>query len=172
MSLPLLNIKDFKKYSEARRQFMGTMGCEESCRDPLSEFAERIVCLRLNGKLAESRTQKGYDLTSGDNRRVQVKHLSNPEGKWRNEHRVSFPDDLINCAEDYALVFFEGLCIKNIILFPKEGLGDVCSKLKKKHSNQESVLQLTQLNYKALCDDNVGFEQLGVKYLAVPGGDG
>src|SRR6266446_4507418 len=90
----------FRAYSEARRQFLRTIGCDDSCRDPLSEFAERLVCQQLGGALADSRVQKGYDLITADERRVQVKYLANPVGAWRNGHAVILSEEM----DDYAVV--------------------------------------------------------------------
>ena len=112
----------YRTYSEARRQFLRTLGCDDSCRDPLSEFAERLVCQQLGGTLATSRVQKGYDLITPDGRRVQVKYLANPSGPWRNGHAVAFNDQM----DDYAVVFFEGLDVRAILLFRRETLAGVC----------------------------------------------
>lgn len=149
----------FRAYSEARRQFLRTLGCDESCRDPLSEFAERLVCQQLGGTLANSRVQKGYDLTTPDGRRVQVKYLANPAGGWRNEHPVIFSEDM----DDYAVVFFEGLDVRVIIVFQRETLGEVCAALRKRHPNQERVLLLTQANLNTLVGRAEEFEQFGVR---------
>src|SRR5437764_6855463 len=89
----------FRAYSEARRQFLRAIGCEDSCRDPLAEFAERLVCQQLGGTLASSRVQKGHDLVTPDGRRVQVKYLANPTGTWRNGHFVDLPGGV----DDYAV---------------------------------------------------------------------
>ena len=151
----------FRAYSEARRQFLRTLGCNESCRDPLSEFAERLVCQQLGGTLANSRVQKGYDLTTTDGRRVQVKYLANPTGGWRNEHPVIFSDDM----DDYAVVFFEGLDVRAILIFQRETLGEVCATLKKRHPNQERVLLLTQANFITLVSRSEEFERFGVRSL-------
>ena len=40
----------YRAYSEVRRQFLRTLGCDDSCRDPLSEFAERLNSCSQTGK--------------------------------------------------------------------------------------------------------------------------
>ena len=82
----------YRTYSEARRQFLRTLGCDDSCRDPLSEFAERLVNQQLGGTLATSRVQKGYDLETPDGRRVQVKYLANPPGIWPTATLLTSPE--------------------------------------------------------------------------------
>jgi len=148
----------FRAYSEARRQFLKTLGCHDSYRDPLSEFAERLVCQQLGGTMAGSRVQKGYDLVTPDGRRVQVKYLANPSGPWRNGHAVMFSGEM----DDYAVVFFEGPEVRAIIVFRRETLGSVCLELKKRHPNQDSVLQLTQADFNKLILDQKLFAKLGV----------
>jgi len=149
----------FAAYAEARRQFLRALGCDESCRDPFSEFAERLVCQQLGGRLADSRVQKGYDLTTPDGRRVQVKYLANPPGAWRNEHVVSFNGE----TDDYALVFFEGFDVLGMVVFPRETIAAVCATLKKRHPNQENVLQLTRANFKSIIGRVEEFERLGIR---------
>ncbi len=157
--MPQLLIEEylFQAYSDARRRFLAAIGCDSSCRDPLAEFAERIIAKQLDGVLAESRVQPGYDLTTPDNRRVQVKYLANPAGRWRNEHIISFAAE----TDDYAIVFFEAFEVCSAIVFRRETIGLVCNALKKRHPNQEASLQLTQKNYKAIVQDPKRFEALG-----------
>ena len=148
----------YRAYSEARRQFLRTLGCDDSCRDPLSEFAERLVNQQLGGTLATSRVQKGYDLVTPDGRRVQVKYLANPSGIWRNGHAVVFSGE----TDDYAVVFFEGFDVRAIILFRRESLAGVCAALKKRHPDQERVLQLGQANFNKIVGNPGAFEEYGV----------
>jgi hypothetical protein len=147
-----------RTYSEARRQFLRSIGCNDSCRDPLSEFAERLVCQQLNGTLANSRVQKGHDLVTPEGRRLQVKYLANPMGRWRNEHVVTFSDEL----DDYAIVFYEGLEVRAIIVFRRETLGAVCAALQKRHGGQERTLQLTQVDFNRLIGAPEKFEKYSV----------
>lgn len=153
-----VEISLFRAYSDARRAFLQSLGCEDSCRDPLSEFSERLVRDQLGGTLAASRVQKGYDLTTPDGRRVQVKYLANPSGAWRNGHTVSFTAE----TDSYAVVFFEGLDIQAIIVFSRETLSEVCAALKKRHPDQEKCLQLGQTNFKKIIGDQELFAKLGV----------
>jgi hypothetical protein len=148
----------FRAYSEARRQFLRTIGCNDSCRDPLSEFAERLVCQQLGGTLASSRVQRGYDLVTPAGRRVQVKYLANPVGPWRNGNAVVFSGEMDDCA----VVFFEGLDVRAIVVFRRETLGAVCAALRKRHPNQETVLQLTKADFDSLVSAPDDFEKLGV----------
>ena len=148
-------------YSEARRQFLRAIGCDDSCRDPLSEFAERLVCQQLNGTLASSRVQKGYDLVTPDDRRVQVKYLANPTGTWRNGHLVDFSGGV----DDYAVVFFVGLDIRAIIVFRRETIAEVCAALKKRHPNQDRTLQLGQADFNKIISNPEVFERLAACFL-------
>lgn len=158
--MPALSVDTslYRAYSEARRQFLRTLGCDDSCRDPLSEFAERLANQQLGGTLATSRVQQGYDLVTPDGRRVQVKYLANPPGVWRNGHAVSFSGEV----DDYAVVFFEGFDVRAIILFRRETLAGVCAALKKRHPEQDRVLQLGQANFKKIVSDPEAFEAHGV----------
>ena len=122
-----------------------------------------MVHRQIGGVLADSGVQKGYDLVCPSGRRVQVKYLANPAGRWRNEHTITFSSE----TDDYGLVFFEGFELSGILVFPRETLGAICAALKKKHPNQEHVLQFTQVNFKRILSSQAEFEQLGVK-LFVP----
>jgi hypothetical protein len=149
----------FLAYSNARRQFLQSIGCEDSCRDPLAEFAERLVHQQLGGTLADSRVQKGFDLICPSGRRVQVKYLANPLGRWRNEHIIAFSDE----TDDYALLILEAFDIRALLVFRRETLGHVCAALKKKHPNQAEVLQFTQVNFNQIISRSDEFERLGVR---------
>lgn len=159
MAKPLADTTLFRRYSQARREFLDAIGCNGSCRDPLAEFAERLVHAQIGGTLATSRVQKGHDLVSPNGRRVQVKYLANPSGVWRNGHWVLFNQGI----DDYAVVFFEDMNVRAIVLFPKETILQVCSRLKKRHPRQEESLQITQANFKTLINDSAHFEDLGVQ---------
>lgn len=149
----------FRRYREARRLFLAALDID-SCRDPLAEFAERIVCQQIGGRLAESRVQPGYDLTSPDGRRVQVKYLANPAGKWRNEHDVRFSKDV----DDYAVVFFEDLELRAIFLFRRDTFDQVAAALaKRKYANPERGLTLTQKNFQDILRRGDEFERSGVR---------
>jgi hypothetical protein len=65
------------------------MGVPRSCRDPLSEFAELLVARFVDGKLADNRVQKDWDVREADGSRIQVKYLANPStGGWRIDGSV------------------------------------------------------------------------------------
>ena len=81
-------IRALRAYRDARQEFLAALGCTGSNRDPFAEFSERIAHAVLGGSLAASRTQKGWDLRDPGNRRVQVRYLANPEGRWMTSRRV------------------------------------------------------------------------------------
>lgn len=150
-------------YRLSRRAFLGTLGCDGSNRDPLAEFSEHLVAALLGGQLAHSRVQKGFDLTTPDGGRVQVRYLANPRNRWVNEHLVDFRGD----CDRYALVAFEDLEPRAVVVFSKETIGDVCRVLGKRHSHQSSYLQLTQRNFTHLLKERARFGTLGVEVYDV-----
>lgn len=126
------------------------LGCAGSNRDPFSEFAERMAVAALGGTLAASRTQKGWDFIDPDGHRVQVRYLANPSVPWVNGHVVDFRG---GGCDRYALVVFEALDARSLIVFDHAYLADVGHALGKRHPDQEDVLQLGQANYLALIAD-------------------
>ena len=82
-----------RTYRDARATFLRGLGCDTSNRDPFAEFSERLVAGLLDAELAASRVQKGYDVTTRDGDRVQVRYLANPGDRWVNEHLVDFRAD-------------------------------------------------------------------------------
>lgn len=136
----------FDEYRAARLKLLTELDCASSNRDPMAEFSERLVARLLDGALATSRVQPGYDLTTPTGERVQVKYLANPAAGWINEHHVHFghPD-----CDSYALVFFEDLLPIAVTVFPRGRIAEVCSALGKRHPNQEFTLQLTQRKFPA-----------------------
>lgn len=147
------------RYTSARRQFLATMGCETSCRDPLAEFSERIVAELLKATAASSRVQRGYDLVCPRGNRIQVKYLANPcVDRWINEHHLVFTAEM----DQYALVIFEHFELSAVLLFERTSLGRVCQLIGKRHPNQEHTLQLTRQNYRMLVDRQEEFSSLGV----------
>lgn len=146
-------------YAAARRQLLQVIECSQSCRDPLAEFSERIVLEILSATAAPSRVQRGYDLTCPLGRRVQVKYLANPTpDQWVNEHAVTFTDEI----DLYALVIFEQFELVAVLFFPREGMKQVCERLKKRHPNQDRTLQLTQRNCRELLQNIDRFGDVGV----------
>ena len=148
----------YQSYAAARARFLAGLDLAVSCRDPLSEFSERLTAVLLGAQIAPSRVQKGYDLIKPDGRRVQVKYLSNPEGRWVNEHHIHLTD----LADEYALVIFVALRLQSVLIFQLETLGQVCARLQKRHPEQDTTLQLTHRNIRAILADPAGFTPLGV----------
>lgn len=149
-------------YRAARDEFLAALDCTGSNRDPFSEFAERVALAALGGTLATSRTQKGWDLMDPEGRRVQVRYLANPIGPWVNGHLIDFRGD--GC-DRYALVIFEGLDAKSMLVFDQSQMAGICALLSKRHPNQEHTLQLGQANYRAIMNDPQLFAGLGVQVL-------
>lgn len=149
----------FQIYSNSRKLLLEQLGIPNSCRDPFAEFSEILVANLLYATIADSRVQKDYDLIRPDGRFVQVKYLSNPTGKWINEHTIIFPDSI----QEYALVIFEALQVKAVLVFSKDTIGRVCTIFNKKHKNQERTLQLTKANYLSVISEKSRFEELGLE---------
>jgi hypothetical protein len=154
-------VASLRTYRAARQEFLAFLGCKESNRDPLAEFAERIAQAVLGGELATSRVQKGHDLVIETGETVQVKYLANPEGTWVNEHPVDFRGG----CDRYALLIVEALDAKALVVFSREGLAGVCSELGKRHPNQDLTLQFTQANYRAIATRPARFEPFGVTFV-------
>ena len=145
-------------YRHARATGLQALGCDTSNRDPFAEFSEHLVAGLLDAELAASRVQKGYDVTTPDGDRVQVRYLANPGGRWVSEHLVDFRAD----CDRYALVVFEAFDPRSVVVFNHSTLPDVCAALGERHPNQDVVLQLTQRNYRQLLADHREFARLGV----------
>jgi hypothetical protein len=152
-------LSHFQSYAETRALFLAQLGLPSSCRDPFSEFSEMLAAALLNATLADSRIQTGYDLIRPNGRKVQVKYLSNPSGKWINEHPLRFPDGV----DEYALVVFESLQVKSVLVFRQETINQVCALLRKKHPDQDRTLQFTQRNYKTILARRAEFAALDVE---------
>lgn len=148
-----------RTYREARGTFLRALGCDTSNRDPFAEFSEHLVAGLLDAELAASRVQKGYDATTADGDRVQVRYLANPGDRWVNEHLIDFRAD----CDRYALVVFEAFDPKSVVVFRRATLGAVCAALGKRHPNQDVVLQLTQRNYRQLLAERDDFTRHGVE---------
>ena len=146
-------------YRHARATFLQALGCDTSNRDPFAEFSEHLVAGLLDAELAASRVQKGYDVTTPDGDRVQVRYLANPADRWVNEHLVDFRGD----CDRYALVVFEAFDPKSVVVFRRASLGAVCAALGKRHPNQDVTLQLTERNYRQLLAERDEFGRHGVE---------
>ena len=149
----------FEGYRLKRLELLEKIDIPNSCRDPLSEFSEKIVAILLNAKPPKSRVQKGYDLETSDGTRIEVKYLSNPKDEWKNWHTVTFTED----RDKYALVYYEDLSPKGVFVFQKKGLEKVCKALGKRHGNTETELQFTKNNYRDLTLNPDKFRKLGVE---------
>lgn len=155
-------------YRAARVDFLAELGCSSSNRDPFAEFAEVVALAALGGTMAASRTQKGWDFTDPDGRRVQVRYLANPVGAWVNEHLVDFRGD--HC-DRYALLVIEAFEPKALVVFDAPHMAAVGAALVKRHGDQQHTLQLTQRNFQALLGDRAGFASRGVAVVDLTRGE-
>jgi hypothetical protein len=153
-----------QRYAEARRAFLQALSVAGSNRDPLAEFAERLAAVLLGGKLADSRTQKGWDLELPDQSKVQVRYLANTTNRWVNEHVVKFEPGV----SQYALLVIENLEAHTLIVFAADRIAEVGKKLKKTHADQGRTLQFTRRNYDQLMEEMPAFGQLGVRIFQLP----
>lgn len=147
----------FKLYHAARAEFLNALKLPESNRDPLAEFSEQLVAALLGGHAAPSRVQAHWDVEAGD-RKIQVKYLANPAGRWVNEHHIRVVPEI----HEYAIVFFEALLPVAVVRFEAARLGEIGAALKKRHLDQDRVLQFTRANFLEVTKDPVRFEALGV----------
>ena len=161
MALSHSDFRLFREYTAVRLRFLAAIGCHVSCRDPLAEFSEWLVCKHLGGTAAASRVQKGYDLIRTNGRLVQVRYLSNPSERWVNEHHVDFSGNV----DDYALVVFEAFAMMEVLIFRRETIAEVCRVLGKRHPGQDRGLQLTRRNVMQILRDRGLYEKLGVEIL-------
>jgi hypothetical protein len=152
-------------YRQARQALLGGLGLAGSNRDPLAEVSEHLVAALLDGTLATSRVQKGWDLTTSDSKTVQVRYLANPSDGWVNEHLVDFRS---GGADRYALVIFENLEPKAVLVFNRGTLAAVGERLGKRHGERDVTLALTRRNYRQLLAERDAFRALGVEVAVVP----
>ena len=155
-------LRVFSRYRLARLELLSAIRCVGSNRDPLPEFSEQLALAALGGTLAESRVQAGWDFMDLIGRRVQVRCLANPIGRWVNEHLVDFRD---GGCDLYALVFFAAFDVEAIVVFDGQRMNEVGAALGKTPPNQERTLQLTQLNYKAILASPDRFLPFGVQVI-------
>jgi hypothetical protein len=148
----------FAAYATGRAALLAALDLPESNRDPLAEFSERVVAALLVGEPAPSRVQRGWDVMASG-RRIQVKYLANPSGRWVNEHHIRLTDEM----EDYAIVFFEALLPVRAIVIAGDRLLEVADALGKRHGETHAVLQLTRRNYLQIVGDPARFAGLGVR---------
>lgn len=149
----------FDVYRPARKAFLDALGLPRSNRDPLAEFSEHLVQALWGGTLAQSRVQAGHDLVLLDRRKVQVRYLANVSDVWVNEHVVR----IIPGVEQYALVIFEGFEVIGVVMFTLDRLKELGNLLRKRHPNQDKLLQFTARNWRAIRDDPAFFAAAGVE---------
>lgn len=123
------------------------------------------MAVLLDGVLANNRVQKGFDLTTADGNRVQVRYLANPSTTWVNEHLVDFRND---SCDRYALVVYEDLEPQSVLVFSKERLAEVARALGKRHEHADVMLALTRRNYLQLRAERDRFSILGVEVIDLP----
>lgn len=153
------------RYADARGLFLRALRRGTSNRDPLAEFSEQLAETLFGGKLADNRVQKAYDLVDGENRRVQVKYLSNSGQRWVNEHVIRFDAGV----DIYALLIFEDLRPIAMLTFERTRLAEIGTALQKKHAALDMTLQFTQRNFRTILAEAAKFRERGVRVLAAPG---
>jgi len=155
----------YQKYIDGRNALLDELNLSQrSNRDPLSEFSEWLVAALVDGKLAESRVQKGWDVSTASDEKIQVKYLANPADRWVNEHHIVINEYMTA----YALVLYEALLPTAVIIFPVTGLQKVGMLLGKKHGNLETTIQFTRQNYHRIKDNPATFAGLGVRLYLAP----
>lgn len=149
-------VEALAEYRLARRKLIEAIGCRtESMRDPLAEFSEALVSALTGDTVATNPVQKGWDLMSTEGITTQVRYVANPMGKWVNGHVIDFRS--MDC-DKYALVMFEDLVPTDVLVFDRTGLGAVCSRLGKRHPNQDLTLQITPTNVAQIREEREAFE--------------
>lgn len=153
-------LKSWSAYRDARLSLLGDLGIPQSCRDPLSEFAEQLVAALVGGTLADNRVQKGWDVREPNGDTIQVKYLANAaHGSWVNWHTIEPTEH----QDWWALVIFLDLMPKAVYLFPSADLTPICQALGKRHGNQDTTLQFTKNNHRDISADPKRFEALGMR---------
>lgn len=150
-------LDEFAEYSRARMKLLALLS--QGNRDPLADFSEHLVARLVNGTLAESRVQKGWDVRAGD-QHIQVKYLANTAGKWVNEITIRS----VQGVERFALVVYESFVPLAVLIFPSD-LTNVCAELGKRHPDQSSSLQLTPTNFQRIMARPGRFAELDVQVI-------
>jgi hypothetical protein len=65
----------------------------------------------------------------------------------------------------YALVIFEGLVAKSLLVFDHVRMAELGRALGKRHPDQENTLQMGQANYRAMTGNPGRFHDLGVQVV-------
>lgn len=143
-------LEAMSQYRAARRTLLTTLGLPDSNRDPLAEFSEHLVATLTGSTLAPSRVQKGWDIETATGEHIQVRYLANPHDRWVNEHLVDFRSPE---TDKYALVVFEDLLPKAVLIFERSGVRQLASRLGKRHPDQDVTIQFTRRNFLSLVSD-------------------
>jgi hypothetical protein len=93
-----------------------------------------------------------------------VKYLANPADSWVNEHEIRVSE----LMDSYAIVIFEALLPKAVIIFPAHNLMSVGRALTKRHGNLDTTLQFTRANYRQILNNATTFKALGVRLYLPP----
>ena len=157
------------EYREARLRLLGLLGLLEvpvSNRDPLAEFAERLVAALTGGSFPVNRNQRGWDVWLPNGATVQVKYLANgATGRWVNEHRVRRVDG----ADWYAVVLVEDFAVTGVLMFPTKRLSPIRARLGKRGPVAlDSGWDLTRVNWVTIRDDPDRFRELGMRVFLPP----
>jgi hypothetical protein len=153
------HLQAWAEYRQARFRLLDHLCTSTSNREPMVEFAEILVRDLVGGRLAPSRTEKGWDVETPEGEKVQVRYLANRSGNWGNWHWVA-SSDLWNW---YALVVFVDLQPRAVHMFPSTDLSAICACLKKRHANQERLLSYTYGNFVAINAEPDRFTALGMR---------
>lgn len=154
-----------RRYVEARNALLDELQLKrKSDRDPLAEFSEWLVAALVGGTLADSPVQPGWDVLGPERERIQDKYLANPADAWVNEH----PVHVTELMDSYAIVIFEALLPRAVIIFPARNLAAVGTAMGKRHGNLHSTLQFTRANYRHILNNTAAFKELGVRLYVAP----
>lgn len=154
------------EYRGARLRLLRLLDVSVSNRDPLAEFAERLVAALTGGTFPPNRNQPGWDVRLPDGATVQVKYLANlATGRWVNEHRVH----RVAGADWYALVLVEDFTVTGEFIFPSAGLSPIGVALSKRGAGaMDAGWDLTRVNWLAIRDRPNTFRGLGMQVFLPP----
>lgn len=154
-------------YARARSGLLAQLGRTASCRDPLAEVSELLVCSLLPATVVAAQRGEDPHLVTAGGERVQVRHLATPaDAPWESEHLVEFRS---GGAELYALVTYEGLAPRAVLVFSRRTLAAVRERLGGRREEREATLRLTERDYRQLLGQREAFAALGVAVHVPPG---
>lgn len=87
--------------------------------------------------------------------------MANPAGAWVNEPLIDFRGG----CERFALVVYEALDARALLVFSADTIAAVNARLAKRHRNLDVCLGLTQRNYAEIVTSAGEFSPLGVEVL-------